>query len=180
MWNYNYCYYPLLAPDELEHHGVLGMRWGHRKQRVSSGHRLKKTKVKNLSDEELDNRIARLRKEKEYKDLNSSVNPKRTRSGLSRVLGGALTTTVDVVATSVGVQLGKKLVSSILDEPAKDYTRKNDKILKEMSGMSVKEMKEAITLKETQDNYKKVMGYHENKPSRNFTDGIEWKKINKK
>lgn len=179
MWTYNY---PALAPDELEHHGVLGMKWGHRKQKASgqNGNTRKKTKVKNLSDEELDARIARLQKEKQYKDLNSAVDPKKTRSGLSKVLSGALTTTVDVVVTSVGVQLGKKLVSSIMDQPAKDYTKRNNAILKEMQGKSVQELKDAVSKKEAQEAYKKAFGYKEATSTRNFTDGIEWKKINKK
>ena len=133
-----------------------------------------------MSDEELNGNIERLRKEKEYKDLNNQVHPPKQKSGVSRALSNAMTTTVDVVATSLMVHAGKKLVSNPLSGSSSNQSSKNEAIIKNMKNMSVDEMKEAITLKETQNSYKKAMGYREEPQNRNFLDGIEWKKINKK
>ena len=74
--------------DYLEHSGVLGMRWGIRKDRSSASSPSGKKKVsrfeseehsnlrslraktgKELSDAEIKTALARLRLEKEYKDL---------------------------------------------------------------------------------------------------------------
>lgn len=68
--------------NELYHHGVLGMKWGKRKDRKSgSTHVLRNTvkkaknvaqnkkSVKKLSDSELQAKINRLQMEKRYRDL---------------------------------------------------------------------------------------------------------------
>lgn len=66
----------------LAHYGVKGMRWGVRKSRPSSGTRktaskkptpkpsaTKKSRLSDLSDDELRRRINRLNMEKQYRDL---------------------------------------------------------------------------------------------------------------
>lgn len=66
MWEYN-------DIDELYHHGILGMRWGHRKQRYreSKDYRrskaIQKKSVKAMSNKELDIVNNRLTKEKNYR-----------------------------------------------------------------------------------------------------------------
>ena len=77
--------------DYLCHHGVKGMKWGIRKVRAKSSSSLsrrsstskknqngikkttstkkKTTSIKNLSDQELQNKVRRLQLEKQYRDL---------------------------------------------------------------------------------------------------------------
>ena len=72
--------------DELEHHGVKGMRWGHRKTPVRSSRQnssstktssnrsskktpSKKSKIKSMSDSEIQSRIKRLEMEKKVATL---------------------------------------------------------------------------------------------------------------
>ena len=64
----------------LEHHGILGMHWGHHKARTTSvpsedylrKTRLKKMKVSEMSNSELRSLTERMQLEKQYKDLSKS------------------------------------------------------------------------------------------------------------
>lgn len=88
-----------MSNEELMHYGVLGMRWGVRRSKPSSGgsrsgsrkgrtddasdpkktakaeSKPKKRTVKDLSDAELREKISRLELEKRYKDLAKSNAP---------------------------------------------------------------------------------------------------------
>lgn len=62
----------------LAHHGILGMRWGHRKSgasvtRSSSG-------SKKMSDEELQTSVKRMNLEKQYKELSKQSASKTERA----------------------------------------------------------------------------------------------------
>ena len=85
--------------ESIKHFGILGMKWGVRKDRTpSSDHRsaigsVKGKKGKQLSDEELKKAIARLRLEKDYNSLNKSQLTKGSEV-VGKLLGGVLKTTV--------------------------------------------------------------------------------------
>lgn len=77
----------------LEHHGVKGMRWGIRKQQRYEKKERRKAlrRVKSMSDDELNKRIQRLRKEKELRELTESEVTKG-RSAVKKILIGTATT----------------------------------------------------------------------------------------
>ena len=94
--------------DFLQHYGVLGMKWGHRKARskVSSNKKPKSTKntttskpkpkptKKRLSDAELRAVVNRMRLEREYADLTYRASSRSKVESVVRTIGtvAALTT----------------------------------------------------------------------------------------
>ena len=115
--------------NELYHYGVLGMKWGVRRDRSrSSGSRrkrsmsddareasaIKKKKVSQMSNAELKKLNERSRLEQEY----SRLNPGAVRKGWKFVAGaaGIMGTTLAVYNNSNQlVQIGKKAGSKIVD-----------------------------------------------------------------
>ena len=96
----------LTDSDRIEHSGVRGMKWGRRKARPaktrSTTGRTKfrgNSKIKDMSNEELKNRVARLNMEQQYKKLNSSV----TQTGKKIVLGILIGS-----ATAIGSKYAQK------------------------------------------------------------------------
>lgn len=96
--------------DFLQHYGVLGMKWGHRKARSTSSSNKKPKSTKNtttskpkpkpkptqkrLSDEELRAVVNRMRLEREYADLTYRASSRSKVESVVRTIGtvAALTT----------------------------------------------------------------------------------------
>ena len=124
MWEYT-------STDELYHHGVLGMRWGHRKAKYSSGSRRSKRLVSNqrtskdsrraqyiksksvsqMSNKELKDVNNRLQLEKQYKDLT------KKKSIGKKVLTTFIATAGTITATKAAYKtyetVGKEAVKAI-------------------------------------------------------------------
>ena len=96
--------------DFLQHYGVLGMKWGHRKARSTSSSNKKPKSTKNtttskpkpkhkptqrrLSDDELRAVVNRMRLEREYADLTYRASSRSKVESVVRTIGtvAALTT----------------------------------------------------------------------------------------
>ena len=97
--------------DFLQHYGVLGMKWGHRKARSTSSSNKKPKSTKNtttskpkpkptqreLSDEELRAVINRMRLEREYADLQYRSSSRAKVENVVKTVGTAALLTTSVV-----------------------------------------------------------------------------------
>jgi hypothetical protein len=96
--------------DILKHVGVLGMKWGTRRARVTSSEHseargLRKKKLRELSNDEIRKVATRLGLEKQYKDLNPG-NVSRGAKAIDKVIGtigkiAASATTIIAVAKGI-------------------------------------------------------------------------------
>lgn len=106
--------------DALVHYGVKGMKWGVRKARpLSSNSKRKKTsaqiKLKQMSDEDLKKRIARLEMEKKYKELTA---PQKSKG--SKFVASVLETAGKDIATQytayyLGTAVNKVVGENVVD-----------------------------------------------------------------
>lgn len=113
--------------NELNHHGVLGQKWGKKngppypldvsgkaavkRQRKES----KRDAVRKMSDEELNKKITRLRKENEYLEL-TEKNVKRGRNFVENLAidGGAMLVTA--LVTTGAKKSGEAIVANVLNK----------------------------------------------------------------
>lgn len=111
MWTYN-------NPDELYHYGVLGMKWGRRKNSYTSkDHRrvkyLTSKKTNQLSNKELSEINKRYNLESQYKNYKNqkSIGRNAVKSFVS-IAGG-------ITATAGAYEVYKKYGAQILDKMLK-------------------------------------------------------------
>ena len=120
--------------NELRHYGVKGMKWGVRKNRGGTstsrsrfksdyespkGDRKRKVYTKQgyqLTDKELNRRIKRLSKEKQYQDLQREVNSTRMSSG-RKAVSKALSSVGTVALTSIATYGVAKMINTRAGEP---------------------------------------------------------------
>ena len=114
----NYLYNEL----ELEHHGVKGMRWGHRKRDVSSGkngktNKTTKKQIKRMSDSEVQSRIKRLESEKKLSKL-SKEDSNPTKQFIKSVMADSGKRVLTTVATNA-------MIGGVRYATDKSYSKKD-------------------------------------------------------
>lgn len=97
--------------NELLHYGVKGMRWGHRKADPSYKKAHARTKVKYLSDKDLNDINKRLAAEKQYKSLTKrkSIGKK----AIDSFVGTAATITAVTGAAIAYKKFGNQILDAI-------------------------------------------------------------------
>lgn len=122
---------PYQRGNELYHYGVLGMKWGVRRNRSkllgskkkgksASDSDSQKQSISKMTDDELRSRISRLRMEKDYRELTVTKSQKRAEKG-KKFVEDVLTNSAKNIATqTVTYLMGKgvnKALGKMFDDP---------------------------------------------------------------
>ena len=131
-----------LWKEELYHHGILGMRWGKKNGppyplsnsdksslEKSLDYKTKKQKkrkskdsIKDLSDSELKEKIARLELEKKYKDLLSGEGKKKIHKGRKFVKD-----VLETAGKDIATQWAKYMIGTMVNKMSKSGNIVNPK-----------------------------------------------------
>lgn len=104
-----------LNNTELYHHGIKGQKWGVRRSPEELGYkkRLSENKIRSMSDQELNQRINRLQREKQYKDLTRSAVSKVGKKIVEGIIIAAAFETAKAFAGKYATNGAKALESTI-------------------------------------------------------------------
>lgn len=95
-----------------------------KKQEVKEANKIKKKKVSEMTDDELQSRINRLQMEKQYRDLEASLYPKKGENFISQALKDAAKGSVNNLAGQAFDTIGGEAINKI-GEMIAGYDAKN-------------------------------------------------------
>lgn len=146
------------SEEYLEHHGILGQKWGLRRFQNKDGSLTeagKKRRVKDMSDDELREKTYRLQREKAYYDAKNEAKKaekfskkldaekdEKQESGASKVLKKYAARTFENVILPAAESAGKEYLEKQLKKMAREsgMSEKEKKIRKELAKMDLEEL----------------------------------------
>ena len=135
----------------LAHYGIKGMRWGVRRKRgkggrVEGGSSSKSESSKPKSDAELREAVNRMQLQKQYKDLNAALNPKKESKAVKMA-----TQIMTNVATQQGTRILNNQVGNLLDAAFAGKKKEPP-----ASKLDAKELKETVKRKRLEKEYESL------------------------